>query len=119
MKAYNITMALLFGLFAYFQINDPDPFLWVTIYGVVGLVSLLRIFNIFQSTMTLIILTLILLYAALHFSSFWHWLTHDNKSELFGSMIYDKPHVEGTREFLGLLMAGMALSVQFLFKSDK
>ncbi len=112
----NGILFVLFGLFAIVQINDPDPFLWVMIYGVTGVTALLRIFGIFQRTMVMIILVLIGIYALLHLPSFWYWLTHSNKSALFGEMIYDKPHIEGTREFLGLVIAAIGLGVQFILK---
>jgi hypothetical protein len=41
----NYLMAFLFGLSAIAQINDPDPFFWVMIYGAGSLVSLLYVFN--------------------------------------------------------------------------
>ena len=39
----------------------------------------------------------------------------DNKSELFGEMVYEKPYLEGTREFLGLVLA----AITFLFQLKK
>ena len=41
----NYLMAFLFGLSAIAQINDPDPFFWVLVYGAGSLVSLLYSFN--------------------------------------------------------------------------
>ena len=102
-KIINISLAVLFALFAIVQINDPDPVLWVVIYGTVALVYTLRIFGLFRRSTVMIIFALISAYSLLHIGHFWEWLTQPNKMELFGSMIYDKPHIEGTREFGGLL----------------
>ena len=54
-----------------------------------------------------------LLYASFHFLYFIDFLQIENKNELFGEMVYEKPYLEGTREFLGLLMAAVALLLQF------
>lgn len=59
-----------------------------------------------------IIQTLILalgLFELYHAGHFYEWLPSKDKSALFGEMIYDKPYVEGTREFMGLLIAMGAL----------
>jgi hypothetical protein len=34
-----------------------------------------------------------------------NWIQIEHKEELFGKMVYEKPYLEGTREFLGLLIA--------------
>ncbi len=119
MKIVNIFIFVLFAVFAVVQLNDPDPFLWFTIYLLVALIALLKIFGIFPRYTVRIFFILICAYALLHFPDFWYWLTHDNKSLLFGEMIYDKPHIEGTREFMGLSMAAIASGVQLLSKSDR
>lgn len=45
MKVINIILTLLFILFAVVQLNDPDPWLWVAIYGLVAGVSGFAIFQ--------------------------------------------------------------------------
>ena len=41
MKIASAIMAMLFIAWAAFQYNDPDPFLWILVYGVAALVSVL------------------------------------------------------------------------------
>ena len=41
MKLVSAGMALLFIAWAAFQYNDPDPFLWILVYGMAALVSVL------------------------------------------------------------------------------
>ncbi|MFY0685561.1 MAG: transmembrane 220 family protein [Cyclobacteriaceae bacterium] len=116
MKVINFCLFLLFALFTYVNLNDPDPFLWVLIYGAVALISLLRIFGIFYKSTVFILMIALGVYALLFVPSFWEWLTTDNKSELFGEMVYEKPYIEGTREFGGLVIADMALALQLYWK---
>ena len=41
MKIVSAGMALLFIAWAAFQYNDPDPFVWILVYGLAALVSVL------------------------------------------------------------------------------
>jgi hypothetical protein len=41
LKPIAIAFALLFALFAGFQYNDPDPELWVPIYGLAAVASIM------------------------------------------------------------------------------
>lgn len=45
MRITSAGMTLLFIVWAYYQRNDVDPALWVTIYAVAALLSLLFMFN--------------------------------------------------------------------------
>ena len=38
------------------------------------------------------------------------WLQTENKNELFGEMVYEKPFLEGTREFLGLIISALVVT---------
>lgn len=110
-KVIHLVIIVLFVLFAIAQFNDPDPLIWVLIYGLVAAVAILRLWlpalNLRPLILTLIVLNVI--YAAFYIPLFVEYLSKPEKSELFGSMIYDKPWIEGTREFLGLLIAIGAL----------
>lgn len=105
----NLIVGFIFLLFAYVQLNDPDPYVWVMVYG---FVALLFIFSIFVKIPKLLLqgfIWALFLFALYHVKHFYIWLLSTDKSELFGEMIYDKPYIEGTREFLGLLIAITAL----------
>jgi len=111
-KIINIFLFLIFASFAFLQLNDPDPVIWFTIYAFVAMISLLANFKKIPKSILLFFLFLILIYAAFHFSYLIDWLKTDHKEELFGEMVYDKPYLEGTREFLGLLLAFLAILYQ-------
>lgn len=114
----NSLLFVVFSLFAFVQLNDPDPIQWVTIYGIVALVSLLSIFNNIPKGLIYFISIALLIYAGFHFTYFMDYLQIEDKKELFGKMVYEKPYLEGTREFLGLIMAAVAVLFQ-LTGSDK
>ncbi len=111
-KTVNYILFFLFLSFAFLQLNDPDPIIWITIYAFVAMISLLANFKKIPKTILIFFLVLILIYAAFHFSYLIDWFKTDHKEELFGEMVYDKPYLEGTREFLGLLLAFLTLFYQ-------
>lgn len=110
-KAIHITIAILFVLFAAVQYNDPDPLLWMLIYGAVALIAVLKIYLeqiSFRPLLTTLIV-LYLVYASLYIPYFLEFLNQPDKEELVGRMKAAKPWIEGTRELGGLLIAVGAL----------
>ncbi|WP_282134123.1 transmembrane 220 family protein [Seonamhaeicola maritimus] len=116
-KTINIILGIIFILFAVMQINDPDGWLWFVIYIVVAAICLYSIFKSIPKPALWIIILALLAYCGFHFSLFMDYLQTDNKEELFGEMVYEKPYLEGTREFLGLLIA--AFGVMYQLKKTK
>ena len=116
MKIAYIVLFVIFLSFSAVQLNDPDPFIWTTIYGVVAMVSLLSLFGIFQRSMVFLLMILVGTYALIHFHYFWDWLLSNNKGEIFGEMIYEKAYIEGTREFIGLVLADLTLAFHLYWK---
>ena len=96
-KIINISLFLLFGLFAVFQLNDPDPIHWVLIYGFVSIISLMANYVNIPKALVWILFLGLLIYSGIHFMYFIDWLQTDNKSEIFGEMVYKKPYLEGSR----------------------
>ncbi|WKK65659.1 transmembrane 220 family protein [Lutimonas zeaxanthinifaciens] len=116
-KWINWILFFLFASFAYVQLNDPDPYIWVLIYGSVSVLFGLSNFMKVPRWIHQFLIAAFLLYAIFHLGFFYDWLMTDEKSEIFGEMVYKKPYIEGTREFLGLLIAGFSLL--FLYKNSK
>jgi hypothetical protein len=46
LKPIAITFAVLFALFAGLQYNDPDPELWIPIYGLAALASIMALLRV-------------------------------------------------------------------------
>lgn len=109
---FKSTLFLIFISFAIVQLNDPDPILWFSIYALVAVLSLISIFRQIPKILIYILAIAMLIYAGYHFLYFIDYLQIDNKKELFGEMVYEKPYLEGTREFLGLILAAVALLLQ-------
>ncbi len=105
----NIFLALVFILFAIVQLNDPDPAIWFSIYLLTAVLCAVSIFRKIPLALLYGFGLVLLFYAAMHLEFAVEWILSENKSELFGEMQEEKYYLEGTREFLGLLIAIAAL----------
>ncbi|WP_422351565.1 transmembrane 220 family protein [Flagellimonas sp.] len=112
-KIFNLFLFVLFTAFAYVQLNDKDGVLWFSIYGVVALVHLYVVFKTLNRSILLLFMIGLAIYSAVHIPYFVDWIQVQNKSELFGEMVYEKPYLEGTREFLGLVIALVSIVYQW------
>lgn len=117
MKTLNLILAALFILFAYFQMNDPDPYLWMLLYFYV---SAMCVFAAYQrSNKYALWLGIIgcVIWMGLLLPEFINWLNM-GMPNIAGQMKAEEPHIEFTREFLGLLICGGVMGWQ-LWKLKK
>lgn len=104
----HLVVAALFFLFAYFQVNDPDPWGWVALYlgvGTVGLLSFLK-----QPVRWLVIpgLFVVAIWGIQLFPALIGWIEQGAPS-ITDQMQASQPHVELVREFFGLMLCGLVL----------
>jgi hypothetical protein len=104
-------------IFSIVQLNDPDPLKWVVIYSIVAMVSIVSNYCIVPKALIWSLIFGYLVFAAMHFSYFVDYLQIEKKTELFGNMVYKKPYLEGTREFLGLIIAVLGMLYQLKKKT--
>lgn len=105
----NIILTILFLLFALVQFNDPDPFVWIIIYGSVALVSGLAIKNIYNRKVLLIIMTVCLIGSIYYFPGLIELVSDHEFGDLTKTMKAEQPFIEESRESLGLLLSFLAL----------
>ena len=111
-KIINIVLFVLFTLFAVVQLNDPDPIHWFLIYMTVAVICLTANFIKIPKWLIIFIIISILIYSGMHIMYLIDWVQTENKFEIFGEMVYEKPYLEGSREFLGLIIVLVALLFQ-------
>lgn len=117
MKYLSIFFALMFMAFAALQVNDPDPVLWILIYGVMAVVSVMAIFDYYNNKLMIGLAMLFAVYMIILFPGVSEWFRQDDKSVLFDEVMkMEYPYIEESREFLGLLICQLVLAV-YLFKS--
>ncbi len=119
MKIINFILALIFLLFAFVQINDPDPFLWILIYGNVAVLCVLAMFRLHYSYWIWATLVFYSIYAVLLVSSAWHWLQSPDRSLLFDDIAkMQNIYIEETREFLGLMICISAMAFHLISRRN-
>ena len=119
-KFLQLFFAFLMVVFAYLQLNDPDPLLWVLIYMVVALILGFSAFGkrstyLFWGVLGAMLVTMVVLSPGL-----WQWLMYEPAEDLLYGMSPDRMYIEESREFLGLLIAMLFLIPVYLeIKRDK
>lgn len=98
-------LSVIFLMFAYVQLNDPDPAIWFSIYLMIAVFFGFSNFYPVPNILLYSAVIGLLIFSVFHFNYFYEWIRSNEKSELFGEMVYDKPYIEGTKEFLGLFLA--------------
>ncbi len=118
MKVINTVFLLIFLLSALLQLNDPDPVLWIVIYLSGAFLSFLAMR---KKLKPIIALTAIAVYSVLAIYQFFSsdgvlsWITDHDAENIVQSMKADKPWIEETREFIGLLILITACIVNLLY----
>jgi len=98
----------MFLAFAFVQINDPDPVLWIVLYGVMATLAMMAIFQYYPRKFLAAVLALYVAYAI--FTLIYHpgvleWLKSENKSDIFDDVKkMENLYIEESREFLGLMI---------------
>jgi hypothetical protein len=92
----------MFSGFVFLQLNDPDPILWMLLYGYIALLMALAFFKIFHK---LLIAAGLLIYFAgtiYLFPSVIEWINKEHGKNFMQSMNNEKMYIEESRECAGL-----------------
>lgn len=115
MKVLNFILAVMFLFFAFLQVDDPDPLLWILIYGAMAVLAVLAMFNMFFPRITLILLVVFVAYSLVYLDGVREWLQHDDKAALFDDVAkMEHLYIEESREFLGLWICILVLIFYFV-----
>ena len=115
MKIFNIVFAIIFLSFAYLQFNDPDPMLWILIYGSMVVMCGLAAVNLYPKWVYLILLILFVGFSTIYIPSVLVWLQQDDLTALFDEVAkMEHLYIEESREFLGLMICVIVLVINFL-----
>lgn len=115
MKILNFILAVLFLFFAFLQVDDPDPLLWILIYGAMAVLAVLAMFNMFFPKVTLTLLVIFIAYSLVYFQGVMEWLRQEDKSALFDDVAkMEHLYIEESREFLGLWICILVLIFYYI-----
>ena len=117
MKILNSLLAFMFMAFAFVQVNDPDPILWILIYGVMAAISVMAIFEFYIPKLMLVLALGYLVYGVVLFPGVMEWFQSNDRSLLFDDLAKMQfLYIEEAREFLGLMICMLVLAF-YLFRS--
>ena len=122
MKVFNLLFCLLFVISAGLQYNDPDPYIWMPIYLYGAVLCWLAFRNKFYPKAYLIGIIIYAVYAIGLF--FWKngvldWATKHNAEDIAATMKAEKPWIEETREFFGLLILVVVLTINYFYSKKR
>jgi len=122
MKAFNIIFCLLFVFSAALQYNDPDPYVWMPVYMYGAVLCWLAFRNKYYPKAYLIGIFIYLGYATYLFfakDGVLDWMNKHNAEDIAATMKAEKPWIEETREFFGLLILIVVLAIDYFYARKK
>lgn len=120
LKIIKWSLAALFLLFAALQYNDPDPGLWMLVYGAISVACACAVFNVYSVPVMIVMAGGYLILSALHVDGMLEWLKSPNRNKIFDDVAkMQYPYIEEAREFLGLLICLIALMYLFYLQRRK
>ena len=122
MKFFNIFFSVVFTLFAVVQYNDPDPYLWVPIYLYPALLCFLKFIQKPIPTLAywagFLVFGAYAIYKMFDTNGIIDWVQFHNASNIASTMKAEKPWIEESREFFGLLIIIILLGINYIQKSN-
>jgi hypothetical protein len=118
MKTFNIVFAVLFVIFAGLQYNDPDPYIWVPIYlysAVFCYLAAKQKFYPIGYAVGIVIYLAYAVYKVFDNNGLIDWFEQHHAESLVESMKAEKPWIEETREFFGLLICVAVLGANWVY----
>ena len=117
MKIFNWILTALFALFAIVQLNDPDPIVWVIIYGTVATISGFAAMGKYNKNVILTVIGICIVWMLSLVPGVVDWV-NEGMPSITGSMKAESPYIEFLREFLGLFLMLLALLFHY-FQAKK
>lgn len=107
-KFVYILLAIVFTLFAYVNLNDPDPIQWVLAYGGTAVLFALAAAGRADRRISLGLAVALAIWMLTMTGGMIDWF-QAGMPTIVEEMKATNPHIEVVREFLGLLIAVLAL----------
>jgi hypothetical protein len=117
MKIFNLVFCLLFIVSAGLQYNDPDPYLWISIYLIGSLISFKAFQGICLPRLSLLFSIFLFIYSIYLFFDKYGvltWIFDHQAEDIAGGMEASTPWIEETREFFGLIILIIVLIANYI-----
>jgi hypothetical protein len=119
MRTVNFLLSIMFLLFAFLQVDDPDPVIWILIYGVMAVFCVMAIFEYYPQKFLMATAAIYTLYSLVYVPGVIDWYQSGNWAGLFDDVAkMEYPYIEEAREFLGLVIC-ITVLVIYIIRSRK
>jgi Transmembrane family 220, helix len=118
MKIFNLFFCVIFVLFAALQYNDPDPYVWIPIYMYTSILCWLAFRGKFHTGAYLLGIAVYTVYAIYKFfdtNGVLDWIRKYKAENIAETMKAEKPWIEETREFFGLVILIVVLLINYFY----
>lgn len=124
MKIFNWFFIVCFVIFAALQYNDPDPYKWVPIYLYAAFLcwqSIKGKYNPLLYVIGYVVYGAYAIYKIFDANGLIDWITKHNAQNIAETMKAEKPWVEESREFFGLviILVVMIINQVYLIRKRK
>lgn len=122
MKAFNITFMIVFVIFAALQYNDPDPYIWMPIYLFAAFLCYKALNKQYSRGLYiagLLVYGMYAVYLLFDKTGVVDWAEAHHAESIVQTMKAEKPWIEETREFGGLLITMIVLVSNMIWLSKK
>ena len=122
MKIFNLLFCLLFILSAALQYNDPDPYVWIPIYGYGAVFCWMAFRGNYYPGACLVGILGYAVYAAYLFfaeDGVLDWINKHEAENIAQTMKATKPWIEETREFFGLVILIFVLGINYWYAKKR
>ena len=118
MKIFNLIFCFIFIVFGALQYNDPDPYLWIPIYLFAAFLCWKASKGVFHPMITLTSIaffTLYAIYKVFDQNGLIDWVNIHHAENIAETMKAEKPWVEESREFFGLVIIISVLVTNYFY----
>jgi hypothetical protein len=118
MKIFNLFFCIIFVIFVGLQYNDPDPYVWMPIYGYCAVLCWLAFKRRYFPKAYILGMVIFGIYACYKFFDQYgvmDWITKYHAENIAGTMKAETPWVEETREFFGLIICIAVLLINLIY----
>ena len=118
MKIFNYFFCFVFVVFAALQYNDPDPYLWMPIYLYTAVLCFLAARHKFYPKAYLtgiIVYAAYAVYKVFDQNGLLDWIKLHHAENIAETMKAQKPWIEESREFFGLLILIAVLLIDWAY----
>jgi hypothetical protein len=122
MKLFNIFFCFVFILFAALQYNDPDPYVWMPVYLYTAALCWLAFRSRYYPRAYIagiIVYAIYAIYKVFDANGLIDWITKHNAQNIAETMKAQKPWIEESREFFGLVILIVVLLIDYFYARRK